>query len=66
MDEKERFIKLFRKAISVIIQERMLKEICKKVDKYTKHKNKLLAEKKLINAMIDDYEKQFGGNFTRL
>lgn len=66
MDEKERFIKLFRKNISLIIQERMLKEICKKVDKYNKHKRNLLVEKKLINAMIDDYEKQFGGKFTRL
>ena len=66
MDEKERFIKLFRKAISVTIQERILKDICKKIDKYKKQKNKLLAEKKRINAMLDEYEKQFGGNFTRL
>ena len=66
MDEKERFIKLFRKTISVIIQERMLKEICKKVDKYTKHKNKLLIEKRLINHCIDEYEKRFGDKITRL
>lgn len=66
MDEKERFIKLFRKAISMTIQERMLKEICKKVDKYRKHKIKLLAEKKLINNMFDEYEKQFGEKLGRL
>lgn len=66
MDEKERFIKLFRKAISMAIQERRLKEICKKVDKYIKHRNKLLIEKRLINAMMDEYEKQFGDKLTRL
>ena len=66
MDEKERFVKLWRKNKVLKNQIRASKILCKKVDKYTKHKNKLLIEKRLINAMIDDYEKQFGGNFTRL
>ena len=66
MNEKERFIMLCRKNNRLRNQIRASKKLCKKVDKYTKHKNKLLVEKKLINAMLDEYEKQFGGKFTRL
>lgn len=66
MDEKERFYSLLNRAKTVIKSERAIKKLCKKVDKYIKHRNKLLIEKRLINAMFDEYEKQFGGKFTRL
>ena len=45
MNEKERFIMLCRKNNRLRNQIRASKKLCKKVDKYTKHKNKLLVEK---------------------
>lgn len=59
MDKKEIFFGLLHETIVLIKRTRANVIICKKIERYTKKKKKLLIERDLINGLIEDYEKQY-------